>query len=57
MVEVTGSPDVDVIVNRSQGKLAINLVKERIQELTRALPELRDILANMVDAGIQAQKA
>ncbi len=32
-------------------------VKERIQELTRDLPELRDILSNMVDAGIQAQKA
>ena len=32
-------------------------VKERIQELTRDLPELRDILANMVDAGIQAQQA
>ena len=32
-------------------------VKERIQELTRDLPELREILANMVDAGIQAQQA
>ncbi|MCX5891120.1 MAG: hypothetical protein NTY36_16985 [Deltaproteobacteria bacterium] len=32
-------------------------VKERIQELTRDLPELRDILSNMVDAGIQAQRA
>jgi len=32
-------------------------VKERIQELTRDLPELRDILGNMVDAGIQAQRA
>ena len=32
-------------------------VKERISELTRDLPELRDILANMVDAGIQAQRA
>jgi hypothetical protein len=32
-------------------------VKERIQELTRDLPELREILSNMVDAGIQAQKA
>lgn len=32
-------------------------VKERIQELTRDLPELRDILSNLVDAGIQAQKA
>jgi hypothetical protein len=32
-------------------------VKARIQELTRDLPELREILSNMVDAGIQAQKA
>jgi hypothetical protein len=32
-------------------------VKERIQELTRDLPELRDILSSMVDAGIQAQQA
>lgn len=32
-------------------------VKERIQELTRDLPELREILGNMVDAGIQAQQA
>ena len=32
-------------------------VKERIRELTQDLPELRDILSNMVDAGIQAQKA
>ena len=32
-------------------------VKERIEELTRDLPELREILGNMVDAGIQAQKA
>jgi len=32
-------------------------VKRRIEELTRDLPELREILGNMVDAGIQAQKA
>ncbi len=32
-------------------------VKARIDELTRDLPELREILGNMVDAGIQAQKA
>jgi hypothetical protein len=32
-------------------------VKERIQELTRDLPELREILGSMVDAGIQAQRA
>lgn len=32
-------------------------VKARIQELTRDLPELREILSKMVDAGIQAQKA
>jgi hypothetical protein len=32
-------------------------VKERIDELTRDLPELREILGNMVDAGIAAQKA
>lgn len=32
-------------------------VKRRIEELTRDLPELREILGNMVEAGIQAQKA
>ena len=32
-------------------------VKERIEALTRDLPELREILGNMVDAGIQAQRA
>ncbi len=32
-------------------------VKRRIEELTQDLPELREVLANMVDAGIQAQKA
>jgi uncharacterized membrane protein YeaQ/YmgE (transglycosylase-associated protein family) len=32
-------------------------VKRRIAELTEDLPELRDILANMVDAGISAQRA
>ena len=32
-------------------------VKERIEELTRDLPELREILGNMVDAGLQAQRA
>ena len=32
-------------------------VKRRIEELTQDLPELREILHNMVDAGIQAQKA
>jgi len=32
-------------------------VKRRIQELTRDLPELRDILDNLVEAGISAQKA
>jgi hypothetical protein len=32
-------------------------VKQRINDLTEDLPELRDILRNMVDEGIQAQKA
>ena len=32
-------------------------VKQRIEELTRDLPELREILGNLVDAGIAAQKA
>jgi uncharacterized membrane protein YeaQ/YmgE (transglycosylase-associated protein family) len=32
-------------------------VKRRINELTRDLPELREILGNMVDAGISAQQA
>jgi hypothetical protein len=32
-------------------------LKERIRELTRDLPELGQILDNMVDAGLQAHKA
>jgi hypothetical protein len=32
-------------------------VKRRIDELTQDLPELREILGNMVDAGISAQQA
>jgi len=32
-------------------------VKRRIDELTRDLPELREILGSMVDAGISAQQA
>ncbi len=32
-------------------------VKARIDELTRDLPELREILGNMVDAGLAAQQA
>jgi predicted lipid-binding transport protein (Tim44 family) len=32
-------------------------VKRRIEELTQDLPELREILGNMVDAGISAQQA
>jgi hypothetical protein len=32
-------------------------VKRRIDDLTRDLPELREILSNMVDAGISAQQA
>jgi len=32
-------------------------IKRRIDDLTRDLPELREILGNMVDAGISAQKA
>ena len=32
-------------------------VKQRINELTEDLPELRDILQNLVDEGIQAQNA
>lgn len=32
-------------------------VKHRINELTEDLPELRDILQNLVDEGIQAQNA
>jgi hypothetical protein len=32
-------------------------VKQRIEELTQDLPELREILRDLVDAGIQAQKA
>lgn len=32
-------------------------VKERIEELTQDLPELKEILSRMVDAGIQAQRA
>jgi hypothetical protein len=32
-------------------------VKARIEELTRDLPELREVLSNLVEAGIAAQKA
>jgi hypothetical protein len=32
-------------------------VKQRISELTADLPELREILQNLVDEGIQAQSA
>ena len=32
-------------------------IKSRIEELTEDLPELREILGNMVDAGISAQQA
>jgi|YelNatPaOPRAMG01_1025707.scaffolds.fasta_scaffold18440_3 hypothetical protein len=32
-------------------------VKKRITDLTEDLPELREILANLVDEGIQAHKA
>jgi hypothetical protein len=32
-------------------------IKQRIDDLTRDLPELREILGNMVDAGISAQQA
>jgi len=32
-------------------------VKRRIEELTQDLPELKEILGNMVDAGMAAQKA
>jgi hypothetical protein len=32
-------------------------IKQRIDELTQDLPELREILSNMVDAGISAQQA
>ncbi len=32
-------------------------VKQRITELTADLPELREILQNLVDEGIEAQKA
>lgn len=32
-------------------------IKSRIEELTQDLPELREILGNMVDAGISAQQA
>jgi hypothetical protein len=46
-------------LNRAQsgGDEDYREVKERIEELTRDLPELQEILRNMVDAGIQAQKA
>jgi cell division septum initiation protein DivIVA len=32
-------------------------VKQRIDDLTKDLPELREILSSMVDAGIAAQRA
>lgn len=33
------------------------LVKRRIAELTEDLPELREILQNLIEAGIQARRA
>ncbi len=42
---------------RDGGDADYQQVKRRITELTQDLPELREILQNMVDAGIQAQKA
>ncbi len=42
---------------RGEDREDYRLVKQRIEELTRDLPELREILGNMVDAGIQAQRA
>jgi hypothetical protein len=46
-------------LERAQGDDARDYreVKRRIEELTRDLPELREILGNMVDAGIAAQQA
>jgi hypothetical protein len=32
-------------------------VKRRIEELTRDLPELREVMRSLVEAGIEAQKA
>ncbi len=42
---------------RSEEAADYQQVRRRIQELTQDLPELREILDNLVDAGILAQKA
>jgi len=47
----------DLLDQAGEGGGDYRQVKERIQELTRDLPELREILSNLVDAGIQAQRA
>jgi hypothetical protein len=46
-------------LNRAQGGQNPDYqeVRRRIEELTEDLPELREILGNMVEAGISAQKA
>jgi outer membrane lipoprotein SlyB len=47
----------DTLERAKTGKDDYKEVKRRIDELTEDLPELREILGNMVDAGISAQKA
>jgi len=47
----------DTLERAKTGKDDYKEVKRRIDELTEDLPELREILGNMVDAGISAQQA
>jgi hypothetical protein len=42
---------------RNGGEDDYRQVKSRIEELTQDLPELREILGNLVDAGLKAQRA
>lgn len=46
-----------VAQTREQEDQDYRKVKQRIQELTADLPELREILQNLVEEGIRAQKA
>jgi hypothetical protein len=54
---LTGALQDTLDKTRGQGDNDYRQVKQRINELTEDLPELRDILQNLVDEGIQAHQA
>ena len=47
----------DTLSRAGDGGQDYQQVKQRIEELTQDLPELKEILGRMVDAGIQAHQA